>query len=110
MKTIYVRGPYHCGRARARLVGVVCRAYRAGCLEFRGSWGRDAWGIVTPDACNPGRWRVTHYDRGGFSGHLEAPTAQAACFLLWEDGYTIPDPGSLDRVYAALLGAEEVEA
>ncbi|MEE9383368.1 MAG: LPD38 domain-containing protein [Nannocystaceae bacterium] len=69
-------------------------------VEFhhRNSKGRLA--IVTPDTIEPGNWRVTFFDKDGFSGHATFDTAPDAVFGAMVDGFDLrAPPGTLDSIF-----------
>ncbi len=65
-------------------------------VEFKNKDGRHAF--VLPDASQPGKWRVSYFDKDGFSRHESEPTREKAQQSLARDGYTIEDKGALDRL------------
>lgn len=59
---------------------------------------RDAWGIILPDASQPGRYRWQAFQSDGFTGHVTFDSMEECLGDLVDDGYGTPDPGALDRV------------
>ncbi|MBB4868161.1 hypothetical protein HNP46_007081 [Pseudomonas nitritireducens] len=59
---------------------------------------RDAWGIILPDASQPGRFRWQAFQRDGFTGRNTFDSMEECLGDLVDDGYGAPDPGALDRV------------
>ena len=60
---------------------------------------REAWGVLTMDASDPGRYRWTQFQRDGFTGHCTHDTPELCLGDMVDDGYIVPDQGALDRVY-----------
>lgn len=78
-------------------------AYAAGVIEFArefrvGDETRAHYAIVIPDASEPGRWRASHYDEHGFSGHETHDTPQQVLDQLSADGYTTPANGTIEKL------------
>lgn len=59
---------------------------------------RDAWGVLTEDASEPGRFRWTQFQRDGFTGHCTHDTPELCLGDMLDDGYTVLDQGALDRL------------
>lgn len=60
---------------------------------------REAWGILTEDASDPGRYRWTQFQRDGFTGHCTHDTPELCLGDMVDEGYIVPDQGALDRLY-----------
>ncbi|MFC0668589.1 hypothetical protein ACFSKY_23200 [Azotobacter chroococcum] len=58
----------------------------------------DAWGMICPDASEPGRYRWQAFRRDGFTGHSTFDSSEQCLGDLVDNGYTLPDPGALDRL------------
>ena len=63
---------------------------------------RDAWGIVLPDASEPGRFRWQAFQRDGFTGHSTHETPELCIGEMLDDGYVLLDMGVLDRLAATV--------
>jgi len=58
------------------------------------------YAFVLPDASQPGKWRISYFDKNGFSRHESEKTRESAQVSLVTEGYTIEDKGALDRLAA----------
>ena len=63
---------------------------------------RDAWGIILPDASQPGRYRWQAFQRDGFTGHATFDSMEECLGDMVDDGYGAPDPGVLDRLASTI--------
>jgi len=59
---------------------------------------RDAWGVLTEDASDRGRYRWTQFQRDGFTVHCTHDTAEYCLGDMVDEGYTVLDSGALDRL------------
>lgn len=62
--------------------------------------GAEKYAFVLPDASQVGRWRVSYFDKHGFSYHEIAPTMPKAAQIMVSGGFTEAAVGSLDRLAA----------
>lgn len=58
---------------------------------------QDSWGIILPDASQPGRYRWQGFRADGFTGHCTFDTAELCLGDMVDFGLKVPDPGALDR-------------
>lgn len=58
----------------------------------------ESWGVLSKDATEPGRFRWTLFNKGGFTGHSTQDTAELCIGDMLDDGFTIPDMGALERL------------
>ena len=56
--------------------------------------------LILADASRPGRYRYSAFDEQGFFTHSTHATAEAALEEAIRDGYTVPAPGALERLFA----------
>jgi len=68
----------------------------SGSVEFSDDSGAH-FAAVTPEAYACGGFRITRYDAQGLAGHTHTGDDSGAQELV-EQGYTIPAPGSMDRL------------
>lgn len=61
---------------------------------------REKYAFVLPDASRQGKWRVSFFDRQGFSYHEVADTSAAATEDMVRLGFTQKVVGSLDKLAA----------
>lgn len=59
--------------------------------------------VLLPDASNPGKYRYQTFDSQGFSSHSTHDTPEQAVADAAEQGYTVSNPGILDK----LAGTDE---
>jgi len=59
------------------------------------------YAAITKSQENPDGWRVTWFDKRGFSGHVETKTKYEAAKLAIFEGYDVPAPGALREAMAA---------
>lgn len=69
----------------------------------------ESWGIVLPDASQPGRFRWQAFQRDGFTGHCTHNTPELCIGDMLDDGYTVLDMGALDRLSATVEWARGME-
>ncbi len=69
----------------------------------------DKYAFVLPDASQSGRWRVSYFDKHGFSYHEVAPTMPMATQLMVKGGFTEAAIGSLDCLATTKAWALGVE-
>lgn len=60
----------------------------------------DQWAFFLPDASEPGRYRMSTFDKRGFYGHRTFDTKDKAIEGAIEDGFVHPDSGALDKLSA----------
>lgn len=66
-------------------------------IEFRhATWLR--WGIVLPDASEPGKTRVQYFSTTGLGRHDSFSTLEEAVEFLVASNYVVEDPGVLDKM------------
>ena len=58
----------------------------------------EKYAFVLPDASRPGKWRVSFFDKNGFSYHEVADTTAAAAEDMVRLGFTQKAAGSLDKL------------
>lgn len=61
---------------------------------------QDKYAFVLPNASQIGSWRVSYFDKHGFSYHEVAPTMQKATEMMVAGGFTEPAAGSLECLAA----------
>jgi hypothetical protein len=84
--------------------------YAGGVREFRRFNGAvHQHAIVTPDAQEPEKWRVTRYDKDGFSGHSVHATEEEALHEVADDRYLEPAHGSLEALSGQPEWAESMD-
>jgi hypothetical protein len=59
---------------------------------------REKYAFVLPDASRPGKWRVSFFDKSGFSYHEVADTSAAAAEEMVRLGFTQKAAGCLDKL------------
>lgn len=69
----------------------------------------ESWGIILPDASDPGRYRWQGFREDGLTGHCTFDTPQLCLGDMLDDGYEHPDPGALDRLAATPKWARGME-
>jgi hypothetical protein len=65
-------------------------------LQLKGA--SDRYAFFLPDASNAGKFRVTHFDKNGLSGHTTYDTYAKALDEAIQDGYKTEAPGSLEKL------------
>lgn len=78
---------------RNRVLGHMAK----GTIEFREPRS-DRHALIVPDASEPGRWRFSRFDSGGFAGHRTYDTKHEAAAGAADDGFHEPAPGALDEL------------
>lgn len=58
------------------------------------------WGMILPDASEPGKWRIQTFDERGFSGHSTYNTTSEALRAAVQSGFVERDDGALDKLQA----------
>ena len=93
----FIEKDNHRGAQEAERRNRVHQAVEDGHLEFKHHRG-DHHAVVLPDASEPGRWRVSHFDERGFNGHRTFDDRHEAVADMAKEGYHVPARGSLDRL------------